>query len=60
MMTKVCKDCQERYPACWGSCEKFLAAKEKHLQQSRAAAQDRHRNNIIKSVQYHGLKRHKK
>ena len=28
MTIGVCKDCQERYPACWGSCERYLEAKK--------------------------------
>ena len=26
-MPRVCKNCNDRYPACWGSCEKYRAAR---------------------------------
>ena len=26
-MTRVCKNCNDRYPACWGNCEKYRAAR---------------------------------
>lgn len=24
----VCRDCEDRYPACWGSCERYKKEKE--------------------------------
>ena len=36
MTIGVCKDCQDRYTACWGSCEKYLAAR-KELEARKAA-----------------------
>lgn len=29
MIDSVCKDCEERYPACHDHCEKYLTAKSK-------------------------------
>lgn len=26
----TCKDCPDRYPACWDHCEKYQAEKKKH------------------------------
>lgn len=28
MTIGVCKDCQDRHPACWGTCERYLAARK--------------------------------
>ena len=36
MTIGVCKDCQGRYTACWGSCERYLEAK-KELEARKAA-----------------------
>ena len=27
---ECCKTCDKRYPACWGSCEKYLKEKEQY------------------------------
>ena len=32
----VCKDCKERKPACWGSCQRYIEAKEAMLARQRA------------------------
>ena len=36
MTINVCHNCQDRYTACWGSCEKYLAAR-KELEARKAA-----------------------
>lgn len=59
-LTKVCKDCSDRYPACWGSCPKYLEARAKHDEIKRAMAESRAANSAITDVQYHGLKLYKK
>ena len=49
MRIECCKDCQERYPACWGTCPKYLEARaewERHKKQL-------HDEKVITSVQYH-------
>ncbi len=48
-MNQCCKDCQERYPACWGSCSKYLEAKAEHEKLKKM----RHDEKVITSVQYH-------
>lgn len=60
MMTKICKDCSDRHPACWGSCPKYLEAKAKHDEIKRARAQDLENCKAINDVQYHGLAKWKK
>lgn len=29
-MIRCCKDCKERHPACWDSCEKYKAEKAEY------------------------------
>lgn len=36
MKITVCKDCQERYPACHGSCAKYLEERKKFDEQKQA------------------------
>ena len=55
-MESVCKGCEERYTACWGSCQKYIEAKEEHYKQKKAREKDRIMNNAIDSVHYTGLK----
>lgn len=56
MPITVCKDCKERYPACWVSCQKYIEAKEEHEKQKKAREKDRIMNDVIDSVHYTGLK----
>jgi hypothetical protein len=37
MDNKPCKDCNERYRACWGSCEKYLTWREEYDRQKEKA-----------------------
>ena len=55
-MESVCKGCAERYTACWGSCKKYIEAKEAHDKQKRAREKDRIMNDVIDSIHYTGLK----
>ena len=59
-MAKVCKDCQDRYPACWGSCPDYLAARAERDEAKRRKYEARMTEIKINSVQYHGLDRYKK
>lgn len=59
-MTSDCKDCTERYPACWGSCPKYLEAKAKYNKVKQAKAADKERNGALNHVRYYGLAKHKK
>ena len=52
----VCKGCEERYTACWGSCKKYIEAKAAHDEQKRSREKDRIMNDAIDSVHYTGLK----
>ena len=55
-MESVCKGCAERHTECWGSCPKYIEAKEAHDKQKRAREKDRIMNDVIDSVHYTGLK----
>ena len=34
-MISTCKDCEERSATCHGSCERYLAARQGHIEESR-------------------------
>ena len=55
-MESVCKGCAERHTACWGSCKKYIDAKEEHYKQKKAREKERIMNDVIDSVHYTGLK----
>ena len=55
-MESVCKGCAERRTACWGSCKKYIEAKEEHYKQKKARERDQIMNDVIDSVHYTGLK----
>ena len=56
MAIKVCKDCKDRHPACWGSCQKYLDARTEHEKQKKAREKDRLLDDMIDSVHSNGLK----
>ena len=55
----VCYGCENRSPACWGSCEKYAKEKAKRDEIRKARQRDIVYDKQIRDVQYHGLKRHK-
>lgn len=57
MTITVCKDCQGRYPACWGSCPKYLEARAEHEKKKAEKRTAHHMECAIRSVQYTGLRR---
>ena len=56
MTIKVCRNCQDRYPACWGSCQKDLDAKAVHEKHKKAREKEMVLNDMIESVHYNGQK----
>ena len=56
MAVKVCRNCQDRYPACWGSCQKYLDAKAAHEKKKKAREKEMVLNDMIDSVHYNGQK----
>ena len=55
-MESVCKGCAERYTACWGSCKKYIEAKEEHEKRKKAYKKYTILNDLLDSVHYTGLK----
>ena len=55
-MKSVCKGCEERYAACWGSCPKYIEAKSAHEEQKRAIEKAIVLHDMIESVYYNGKK----
>ena len=56
MTINVCYNCQDRYTACWGSCQKYIDAKAVHDKQKKAREKDLITNDMLDSVHYTGLK----
>lgn len=56
MAVKVCKDCKDRHPACWGSCQKYIDARAEHEKQKKARERERLLDDMIDSVHSNGLK----
>ena len=56
MTIKVCHNCQDRYPACWSSCQKYIDAKAAHEKKKEAREKDKALNEMVDSVHYNGLK----
>ena len=55
-MESVCKGCEERYTACWGSCKKYIEAKAAHDEQKKAIEKAVVLHDMIESVYYNGKK----
>ena len=55
-MKSVCKGCEERYAACWGSCPKYIEAKAAHEEQKRAREKAAVLHEMLESVYYNGKK----
>ena len=55
-MKSVCKGCEERYAACWGSCSKYIEAKAAHEIEKRAIEKAIVLHDMIESVYYNGKK----
>ncbi len=56
----VCKDCQERKPACWGSCQRCIEAKEAMLERQQAVKKKLYDGARMNAVQYNGLRKARK
>ena len=53
----VCKDCQERKPACWDSCQRYIEAKEELLARKRVVKKQLYDGAQMNAVQYNGLRK---
>ena len=60
MTIGVCKDCKDRHPACWGTCEKYLTAK-KELEAKKSEKMSKYNMDCaMNAVQYNGLRMYKR
>lgn len=57
MSITVCRSCEARYPACWGSCEKYIKARAEHDAAMAEHIRRREAEAAAKDVQYHGIER---
>ena len=48
----TCRDCQERYPACHDTCEKYLKAKEEYEAQKAMIKSIKEENKIYTNYKY--------
>lgn len=55
-MKSVCKGCEERYAACWGSCPKYIEAKASHEEQKKTREKAVVLHEMLESVYYNGKK----
>ena len=60
MTIGVCMDCHERHPACWGTCERYLAARAKLEAVKAEELHGYHMVNVMNDVQYNGLRKYRK
>ena len=60
MTIKVCHNCQERHPACWGSCEKYLAARKELEARKAEKLKKRRIEGTINAVQHNALRKYRR
>lgn len=46
----VCKDCQERYVACWGSCPEYLEARKQFEEEKQVRKRQRDTDMAINDI----------
>lgn len=51
-----CKDCNDRYMACWDSCERFLEHKKKRLECNRKRAEHNSITNVCAGLTINRMK----
>ena len=54
---RVCKDCDQRYPACWGSCEKYRAARAEYDAKLAKWKKERETTAAAKDLQFNSIER---
>lgn len=59
-MTRVCQDFQTRYPACWGSCDKYKAARADYDAAMAAHKAKEARNSAAKDVLFRSIEKQKR
>lgn len=56
----VCKDCTDRYPACWGSCPTYLEAREELERKKQVRRDIRAAETAVNETQFHAVIKHKR
>lgn len=60
MTIDVCQNCQDRHHACWGTCERYLAAR-KELEARKAEKLKAYRiEGAVNAVQYNALRKYRR
>ena len=60
MTIGVCKNCRGRHPACWGTCERYLAARKELEARKSEKLSGYHMVSVMNDVQYNGLRKYRK
>lgn len=56
----VCRDCQERYPACHDHCEKYKQAREELLAEKELIFRNKSKDFVYEDYQQKKFKRYKR
>ena len=60
MTINVCHNCQDRYTACWGACEKYLAARKELEKRKAEKLKERRIEGAVNAVQYNALRKYRR
>ena len=59
MTIKVCHNCQDRHPACWGTCERYLSARKKLEAMKATKLKAYSIEGAVNTVQYNALRKYR-
>ena len=60
MTINVCHNCQDRHQACWGTCERYLAARKELEARKAEKLHCYHMVSVMNDVQYNELRKYRK
>lgn len=60
MTIGVCKDCKDRHPACWGKCERYLAARANLEAVKAEKLKAYHIEGSVNAVQYNAIRKYRR
>ena len=60
MTIGVCKDCRDRHQACWGTCERYLAARKELEARKAEKLKERRIEGAVNAVQYNALRKYRR
>lgn len=60
MTIGVCKDCQDRHPACWGTCERYLAARKELEARKAEKLKELRIEGAVNAVQYNAIRKYRR